>query len=120
PPRPAGQRPVARTVTLEQARWMALRATVIVMPVFVLALTDPSTYLAAIMKTVTLGQQAADTDARNAGRELVGSTVAGARLALVAGLGPLILANLWMLTLWMTARAFWAGTRLCGLRPSKV
>jgi hypothetical protein len=120
PPRPAGQRPEARTVTLDQARWTALRATVIVMPVFVLALTDPSTYLAAIMKTVTLGQQAGDTDARNAGRELVGSTFAAAAMALVAWLGLSMLPKLWMLTLWMTAMAFWAGMRLYGLRRSKV
>jgi hypothetical protein len=40
-----------------------------------LALTDPSFYLAAIMKTVTLSQQAGETDARSAGHELVGSTL---------------------------------------------
>ena len=67
-------RPIAST-----ARWIALRATLIVMPVFVLALTDPSFYLAAVMKTVALGQQAGETDARSAGRELVGSTLMGAR-----------------------------------------
>ena len=48
------------------------------MPVFVLALTNPAFYLAAIMKTVTLGQQAGATNARSAGRELVGSTLMGA------------------------------------------
>jgi hypothetical protein len=35
----------------ETASWIALRGTLVVMPVFVLALTDPSFYLAAIMKT---------------------------------------------------------------------
>ena len=48
------------------------------MPVFVLALTNPAFYLAAIMKTVMLGQQAGSTNARSAGRELVGSTLMGA------------------------------------------
>ncbi len=62
----------------ESARWIAWRGTLIVMPVFVLALTNPSFYLAAIMKTVALGQQAGETDARHAGRELVGSTLMGA------------------------------------------
>ena len=47
------------------------------MPVFVLALTNPSFYVAAIMKTVALGQQAG-VDARSAGSELVGSTLMGA------------------------------------------
>jgi hypothetical protein len=66
----------------ENARWVAWRGTLIVMPVFVLALTNPSFYMAAIMKTVALGQQAGETDARNAGRELVGSTLMGALIAL--------------------------------------
>ena len=48
------------------------------MPVFVLALTNPAFYLPAIIKTVTLGQQAGSTSARSAGRELVGSTLMGA------------------------------------------
>ncbi|HEY9381745.1 MAG TPA: DUF2955 domain-containing protein, partial [Burkholderiales bacterium] len=42
----------------ESAHWIALRATLIVMPVFVLALTNPSLYVATIMKTVALSQQA--------------------------------------------------------------
>ena len=40
-----------------------MQATLVVMPVFVLALTNPALYLPAIMKTVTLGQQAGSTDA---------------------------------------------------------
>ena len=37
------------------------------MPVFLLALTNPSAYVAAVMKAVALGQQAGATDARSAG-----------------------------------------------------
>ena len=58
PPGPAGKPADAPSVSHEAARWIALRAVLIVMPVFVLALTNPSLYLAAIMKTVALGQQA--------------------------------------------------------------
>ena len=49
------------------AHWIALRATLIVMPVFVLALTNPSLYVATIMKTVALSQQAEETSASDAG-----------------------------------------------------
>ena len=76
------------------ARWIALRGTLIVMPVFVLALTNPSFYLAAIMKTVALGQQAGETDARTAGRELVGSTLMGALIALGGLAWPVAVAEL--------------------------
>jgi hypothetical protein len=103
----------------EAARWIALRGTLIVMPVFVLALTDPSFYLAAIMKTVALGQQAGDTDARGAGRELVGSTLMGALIALAAWCGLSLWPSLWMLMLWLMAAALWAGSALFGVRRTR-
>ena len=110
--------PAARSVSHETAAWIALRATVIVMPVFVLALTNPSLYLAAIMKTVTLGQQAGETNARSAGKELVGSTLMGALVGACVWIGLSVLANLWMLVLWLMAAALWCGTAMFGARRS--
>ena len=101
------------------AAWISLRATVIVMPVFVLALTNPSFYLAAIMKTVTLSQQAGETDARSAGRELVGSTLMGAFVAVGIWFGLSLWPNLWMLVLWMMAAALWVGSAMTGARRSR-
>ena len=89
------------------------------MPVFVLALTNPSFYLAAIMKTVALGQQAGETDARHAGRELVGSTLMGALIAFVVWFGLSLWPSLWMLMLWLMAAALWAGSALFGARPTR-
>jgi hypothetical protein len=106
------------TVSPETARWNALQATLVVMPVFVLALTNPAFYLAAIMKTVTLGQQAGSTNARSAGRELVGSTLMGAWMAALVWFGLLLRPNLWMLMLWMVAAALWAGAKLFGIKPT--
>jgi hypothetical protein len=103
----------------DTARWIALRATVIVMPVFLLALTNPSTYIAAIMKTVALGQQAGETDTRSAGRELVGSTCMGAVIALALWLGLSLWPSLWMLTLWLMAAALWTGTAMSGARRTR-
>ena len=111
----------ARPVTPPQAgaaQWIALRATLIVMPVFVLALINPSLYLAAIMKTVTLAQQVEETTAQNAGRDLVGSTLMGALIAGVLWLGLSLLPNLWMLMLWLMLAALWTGARLFGARRS--
>ena len=110
---PAGASP-------ETASWKALQATLVVMPVFVLALTNPASYLAAIMKAVTLGQQAGATDARSAGRELVGSTLMGAGLAAVVWLGLSLRPNLWMLMLWMVAAALWTGARLFRVKPTSA
>ena len=123
PPASAANRQGLPSVSHEAARWIALRATLIVMPVFVLALTNPSLYIAAIMKTVALGQQAGDVDARSAGSELVGSTLMGAFIAGIVWLGLSLHPNLWMLTLWIMAAALWTGsgifrTRSTSFRPS--
>jgi hypothetical protein len=100
------------------ARRMALRATLVVLPVFVLALTNPAFYLAAIMKAVTLGQQASAAGARSAGRELVGSTLTGAWMAALLWCGLALRPNLWMLVLWMMAAAIWAGMRMFGVKST--
>ena len=112
----AAARPVAPVPDRETAAWIALRATVVVMPVFVLALTDPSFYMAAILKSVALGQQAGETDARSAGREMVGSTLMGAWIAALVWLGLSLWPVLWMLMLWLMAAALWAGAGIFGTR----
>jgi len=105
-------------ISRETASWIALRGTLVVMPVFVLALTDPSFYLAAIMKTVALGQQAGSTNARSAGRELVGSTLMGGWMAALVWIGLSLWPSLWMLMLWIVAAALWAGARLFGVKAT--
>ncbi len=119
-PDSAAKKPAQRSITDETAAWVALRATVIVMPVFVLALTNPSLYLAAIMKTVTLGQQAGETNARAAGKELVGSTLMGALVGACVWVGLSLLANLWMLSLWLMAAALWCGSAMFGARRTTL
>lgn len=111
-PRAANIATVSASVSREAASWDALQATLVVMPVFVLALTNPAFYLAAIIKTVALSQQAGSTNARSAGRELVGSTLMGAWMAALVWSGLSLWPNLWMLMLWMVAAALWAGARL--------
>jgi hypothetical protein len=120
-PEPAKSAPAPRLPAPDpaEARWIALRGTLIVMPVFVLALTDPSFYLAAIMKTVALGQQAGETDARGAGRELVGSTSMGALLALAVWTGLSAWPSLWMLSLWAMAATLWTGSAMFGARRTR-
>lgn len=113
---PGGTRAGPPSLSRETASWIALRTMLIVMPVFVLALTDPSLYLAAIMKTVALGQQAEETNARAGGRELVGSTLMGALIAAAVWLGLLLWPSLWMLILWLMAAALWTGSGIYGAR----
>jgi hypothetical protein len=120
PPSPAGAAAAKARPEPGEAAWIALRATLIVMPVFVLALTDPSFYLAAVMKTVALAQQAGDTDARSAGRELVGATLTGAAVAAGVWTGLSIWPSLWMLILWLVSAALWTGSAMFGVRRTRM
>ena len=104
----------------DAAAWIALRATLIVMPVFVIALTNPTFYMAAVMKTVALGQQAEEADARSAGSELVGATLAGAGIAAGVWAGLRIWPSLWMLILWLVLAALWTGSAMFGVRRTRL
>ncbi|MEF8719182.1 MAG: hypothetical protein V5B44_16250 [Candidatus Accumulibacter necessarius] len=117
PPQPAAKK-APPAIDRETASWIALRGMLVVLPPFVLALTDPSSYLATIMKSAQLGQQAGSTDTRKAGVELVGSTLAAAGIALVVWVGLSLWANLWMLVLWMAGAALWVGARLYRVVPT--
>ena len=118
PPQPAKDAVPGAKVDAQAAGWRAFQATVVIMPVFVVALTNPALYLAAIMKSAMVGQQASATDARSAGREMVGSTVMGAVMAAAVWFGLSMLPTLWMLVLWIVAAALWAGVRMFRVRPS--
>ena len=102
---PAGASP-------EAADWIALQAWLVVMPVFMLALINPAMWLQCVMKTVGLGHQAGATNARSAARQLVGSTLVGAVLAMVVWGGLSLRPNLWMFALWTAAVSLWIGVRL--------
>lgn len=121
-PAPGGQAAPAPAVPAfpDAAGWNALRATLVVVPVFVLALTNPSFYLAAVMKSVALAQQAGAVTARSAGRELVGSTLTGAWMAALAWLGLSLRPNLMMLMLWIVLAALWAGARIFGIKATSM
>ncbi|MCE3253390.1 MAG: hypothetical protein K0Q67_2410 [Cellvibrio sp.] len=103
----------------EMAIWTALRGIVIVLPVLLLALQNPSLYMAAIMKTATLSQQASTLTAKEAGHELVGSTLLGALLAMLVWQGLTLWPSLWMFVLWMMLAFCWLALRLYRIHPSK-
>jgi len=103
----------------DMATWTAVRGVVIVLPVLLLALQNPSLYIAAIMKTATLSQQAGTLTAKEAGRELVGSTLLGALLAALIWQGLTLWPSLWMFVLWMMLVFCGMALRLYRILPSK-
>lgn len=116
PVAPAAQQGEAASVS----NWLALRAALIVMPAYLLALTNPAQYLMTIMKSVSLGQQATVVDVHHAGRELLGSTFAGGVLAVVFWAVLTVHPTLWMFTLWMAAAGLYVGCKLYGVLRTRV
>jgi len=100
-PEPAGSVPVPPTPNASTSNWIALRATLIVLPPFLLALANPAIYMALIMKSIMLGQQGSLVSARTAGRELLGSTFLGGCFAIVFWFALKLNPNLWMFFWWM-------------------
>lgn len=103
----------------QQSSWLALRATLIVFPSYLLVLTNPAAYAPIMMKSVALGQQASDTEARVAGRELVGSTILAGVFAILMWFGLKLAPNLWMYFLWTLAFSMFIIAKLYGVLPSR-
>lgn len=99
--------------------WAALRATLIVMPTFLLALIDPASYLPIILKAVSLGQQA-PRSAHHAGRELLGSTLCGGVLAIAFWFALGVFVHLWMFFLWTLLFGLVIAHKMYRLSPTRL
>lgn len=120
-PEPAGTQaaPTAPPLPAETVDWIALRAALVVLPAFLLALVDPASYMPIIMKAVSLGQQSCTTSARDAGRELLGSTLLGGLLAIVFWGALSLFVHLWMFYLWMLLFGLVVARKLYALSPTR-
>lgn len=99
----------------EHPERLALRAVAIVLPVWLLALGNPAFYIPAVMKTVALAQQSTSLNAKQAGQELVLSTLVGALLAFALWMGLSLWPSLLMLVLMLTLMTLWLARRLVRL-----
>lgn len=102
-----------------QSNWYALRSTLIVLPAYLLVLTNPPMYLAIIMKAVSLAQQGTLVKAKDAGRELLGSTFLGGCFAVVFWFALDLVTNLWMFSLWMLLVGVYFAAMLYQVFPSR-
>jgi len=111
--------PAPPVLPADEVGRVALRTTLIVLPTFLLALIDPASYLPIILKAVSLGQQSSTT-ARNAGRELVGSTLFGGLLAILFWCALSLFVHLWMFFLWMLLFGLVLARKLYALSPTRL
>ncbi|EJM97155.1 putative membrane protein [Pseudomonas sp. GM74] len=107
------------SLTPTESSWLALRATLVVLPTFLLAMIDPASYLPIIMKAVSLGQQSCATSARSAGQELLGSTLLGGLMAIFFWCALSLFVNLWMFFLWMLLFGLLVARKLYGLARTR-
>jgi hypothetical protein len=107
------------SLTPSESSWLALRATLVVLPMFLLAMIDPASYLPIIMKAVSLGQQSCATSARSASQELLGSTLLGGLMAIFFWCALSLFVNLWMFFLWMLLFGLLVARKLYGLAMTR-
>ena len=117
-PAPAASKPAGNQAG-ETSNWIALRSMIIVMPAYLLVLTNPAAYMAVIMKTVLLSQQSSMVDAKSAGRELLGSTFLAGLCAALFWVLLKISPNLWMFFLWMLLFSLYFSSKVFGLIRSR-
>ena len=115
PPSPGQAPPPRESPAVSAPHLRALRAAIIVLPVWLLALSHPTFYIPAVMKTVTLAQQATTLTTKTSGKELVLSTLLGALLALGLWFGLSLWPSLLMLVLWLSLASLWVARRLVRL-----
>ena len=120
-PEPAGAQvlPSEPVLPAAEASWVALRAALVVLPAWLLALIDPSSYMAIILKSVGLGQQSCTATARDAARELIGSTLLGGLLAILFWWALGLFVHLWMFFLWMLLFGLLLARKLYALSPTR-
>lgn len=117
PPGAPAQPPAPALPPAEASR-MSLRATLVVMPAFLLALTDPLGYMPIILKAVSLGRQSCVTAAHGAAREIVGSTLLAGVLAVLFWCALRPFPSLWMYFLWMLLFGLVVARKLYRLSPT--
>ena len=120
-PEPANspQPPVKPALPAHEANWVALRAALVVLPAYLLALINPASYMPIIMQAVNLGQQSCTTSAKDAGRVMLGSTLLGGVLAMLFWSALGLFVNLWMFYLWMLLFGLLLARKLFALSPSQ-
>ncbi|MFW6753169.1 DUF2955 domain-containing protein [Pseudomonas glycinae] len=112
--------PSAPALPAEDVPRVAMRATLIVLPTFLLVLIDPASYLPIILKAVSLGQQSTTTRTHHAGRELLGSTLLGGLLAVLFWCALSLFVHLWMFFLWMLLFGLFLARKLYRLHPTQL
>lgn len=109
---PAAVKPSAEVQDSQQSHWIGIRTALIVLPPMMAAFSNPSLYLATIIKTTLLAQQGSRLSARAAGIELIGSTFLAGGFSILLWMGLKLWPSLWMFFLWILLFGLYIGSKL--------
>ncbi len=91
----------ATTPPAIDSTWLAFRSTLIVLPAYCFALTNPLAYMPIMLKSVALSQQSSTIELRVAAKELIGSTFIGGILSILFWFLLDMVTELWAFSAWM-------------------
>ena len=111
--------PVAASASASDTRWLAVRATLILLPAYFMVLVNPALYMPLIMKSANLGQQASIVEARGAARELLLSTALAGVFAVMFWFALKLAPSLWFFGLWMLLFMLYLAGKLHGALASR-
>jgi len=114
-----GAPPQDRPPAPAAATWLSLRATIIVLPAFVLTLVNPALYVPVAVKSILLGRESTTVSLRYASRELLGSTALGGACAVLIWFCLQMAANLWFFVGWVSLISLVLGSRIYGVWESR-
>jgi len=110
---------VPEAIDYTHLNWVAIRSILIILPAYLFMLTNPTAYLAVVVKAISLGRQASTVHARDAGRELMGSTFVGGFFAIVFWFMLDLLPTLWMFSCWMLIFSVYFVSKIYGISASR-
>ena len=116
---PAAPDAASASATASDTRWLAVRATLILLPAYFMVLVNPALYMPLIMKSANLGQQASLVEARVAARELLLSTALAGVFAVVFWFALKLAPSLWFFGLWMLLFMLYLAGKLHGALASR-
>lgn len=111
--------PVAASASASDTRWLAIRATLILLPAYFMVLVNPTLYMPLIMKSANLGQQASMLEARVAARELLLSTALAGVCAVMFWFALKLAPSLWFFGWWMLLFMLYLAGKLHGALASR-
>lgn len=102
------------------SNWIAIRSTMIVLPVYLLLLVNPGMYMPIMMKSVMLSQQSSTLELKDTVKEMLGSTFLGGLFAILFWMLLGIWPNLFMFAVWMLLLGLYFSSKIYGILKSRL